>query len=109
MEILETGDECGYLIFFHESAQSGGDSDLIFHFGNIVGAKLVFFAYRFKFRIDGFIGNFPHHIAEVADSPGVDLPAEFYLRFDFVALGYRDIAHVVAESGAAEFPAFHYA
>ena len=39
-----------------------------------------------------------HFLDQIADCPGVDLPAELLLGFDLVALGDGDIAHVVSEA-----------
>ena len=41
---------------------------------------------------------------QVVDAVGVDRDAEAQLRLDLVALGHRDVAHVVAEAGQPQRP-----
>ena len=53
-------------------------------------------------RVDVGVGGGVHRVDEIVDAPGVDGDAEPHLGLDLVALGDRDLAHVVAEAGELE-------
>ena len=52
--------------------------------------------------VDVGVGNGLHRGDEIVDAVGVDGHAETHLGLDLVALGHRDLAHVVAETGELE-------
>ena len=61
-------------------------------------AREVFLHEGVHFRL----GDCIHLVYEFAHRPGVDLPAELSLRFDFVAFGDGYLAHVVAKADKAQ-------
>src|SRR3712207_6541946 len=54
--------------------------------------------------VDGLVLHGVDHGDQVVDAPGVHRHAEADLGLDLVALGHRDVAHVVAEAGQPQRP-----
>ena len=62
-----------------------------------LGRELVALLVLHEQALDLLVRNGPHRVDEIADAVAVHREAEPQLRLDLVALGDRDLAHVVAE------------
>ena len=65
---------------------------------DIVRRKVILLAVDVHECVDLGLRDGVHLLDEIADGPGVDLPAELTLHLDLIALGDGDFAHVVAEA-----------
>ena len=48
-------------------------------------------------------------VYQIVDTVMIDLPAEFDLRFHFIAFGYRHVIHVVAKTAYTDMRTFYHA
>lgn len=65
---------------------------------DIVGRKVILFAVNGHEFVNFSLRNGIHLLHEIADGPGVDLPAELLLYLYLIALCDGDVAHIVAET-----------
>ena len=80
-------------------------TSLIAYGFDIVGADGVFLLIKIDKPVYLAVADRRHLLDEVADRPGVDLPAELYLNLDLVALRDGDVTHIIAEAHHLERPA----
>ena len=66
--------------------------------------KIVFFQIRRHLGIDLIFRNRGHFRRQITYRPGIDLPAEFQLGLDFIALGHGNISHIVSKTHDLHVP-----
>jgi len=65
---------------------------------DVVRHKVILLAVDVHECVDLGLRDGVHLLDEIADGPGVDLPAELLLYLYLIALGDGDVAHIVAET-----------
>ena len=101
MQILEVVGKGSDLVLCHELLKGDLVSGLLTDRINIVGSHGVLALVLSHLCVDFRICRGVCQNSDVADAPVLDLPAVLDLAFQTVAVGNRDITHVVAEGGNA--------
>ena len=107
-EVLEVGREGAEVAGLEEGAQAQLDARAVAQRVPLVAVLLkrrhhvVQLVVLLDEGVDVALRRRVHGLGQLVDGPGVDADAEADLRLRLVALGHRDVAHVVAETGEAQ-------
>ena len=107
LQILKVCMECTESIFFKELFDCNFFPCLIPYSIEIIGIHNIILFVFCHLSVDFIIGNGINEFNNIAHTVVVNLPTEFNLCFNLVAVGYCYITHIVGNTENTKFTAFH--